>query len=125
LPRDLYKWNRLKYSEELWFDIFDVVYVPSKHLYDMIPVQFRRKVKVMPRGVDSFLLGESITYQNRDKDIDILFPHRLDDDKGIDDLIYIISSLPHYNFTITSFKPLIHNEYYILLKKHKNVKFVF
>lgn len=21
LPRDLYKWNRLKYSEELWFDI--------------------------------------------------------------------------------------------------------
>lgn len=125
LPRDLYKWNRLKYSEALWFDIFDVVYVPSRHLYNMVPEQFREKVKIMPRGVDSFLVKESIVCKNIEKNIDILFPHRLDDDKGIDDLIYIVSNLPHFSFTITSFKPLINNEYYNLLRKYKNVKFIF
>lgn len=123
LPRDLYTWPRLKYSENLWFSIFDIIYVPSKHLYNLVPDAFKWKVKILPWGMDSFLSKKPLS--EKEKDIDILFPHRLDDDKWIDDLIFLISKLENYTFGITSFKSLEKNKYYKRLKTFKNVRFIF
>ncbi|MFA7717466.1 MAG: glycosyltransferase [Candidatus Absconditabacterales bacterium] len=123
LPRDLYVWPRLKYSENLRFSIFDIIYVPSKHLYNLVPDVFKGKVKILPWGMDSFLSKKPLSEE--EKNIDILFPHRLDDDKGIDDLIFLISKLRNYTFVITSFRSLENNKYYKRLKIYKNVRFVF
>lgn len=123
LPRDLYIWPRLKYSESLWFSIFDIIYVPSKHLYRLIPDVFKWKIKILPWWMDSFLSKKSLL--KKEKNIDILFPHRLGDDKWIEDLIFLISKLKKYTFTITSFNHLEKNKYYKRLKTHKNVHFVF
>jgi len=63
----------------------------------------------------------------RKKKYDVLFPHRLSPDKGIEDLIEIIKRLPTIKFAIIS--PQIDaimrlNPYYKKIRKFSNVEFI-
>jgi len=126
LPGDLYQWKWLEKSEETWFDIYEKVYVSSKYFYDEIPDEHKEKVEIYPWGVDaSFEIIDRIsTTIVGNKEYDVIFPHRLDDDKGIDEFTKIVRALPDVNFYVTSFSEPVDNKYYNQLKKISNVKFL-
>jgi len=126
LPGDLYHWKWLEKSEETWFEIYDKAYVPSKYFYNQIPEKHINKVEIFPWGLDaSFQIIDKIkpTLSNG-KEYDVIFPHRLDDDKGIDEFIKIVESVPEANFYITTFSEPIKNDYYHQLKELPNVNFL-
>lgn len=119
VPGDLYKWKWLKKSENLWFSIFDVTYAPSKYAKSCIPSYFQKYCKVFPWGLDY------LTFPKNSKKVgDIIFPHRLEKDKGVADLIWLIKNIPNTTFTIVNSKSLDDNKYFQTLKQNKNVRFI-
>lgn len=117
---DLYSWNWLSRFEQACAGIYDVVYVPSKYLKSKAKVLKGPSIRVFPWGMNDVL----VPVKNRKKDIDVVFPHRLDTDKGVDDLIEIIKKLPQLKFAITcvrSQSAISTNPYAKKIKKFKNV----
>ncbi len=121
LSDDLYSWPWLKNYETAWFETYDVVYVSSKFLYQSSPVIYQKKLKVFPLGMDAFNPTKS---SHKIKKYDVVFPHRLDDDKGISDFIHIASNMPNTAFVVTSPKRkqmLEQNKYYKQIEKISNI----
>lgn len=121
LPGDLYRWEWLSYFENAWLNLNDLLYVPSNYFKNFIPEKFKSKVRIHPWGLDSFIKRVPNTPTN--KEYDVVFPHRLSEDKGIDDFISLVKSLPNTKFLVTSYRDLQDNEYYKKLKTLKNVDF--
>ncbi|MBU4315618.1 glycosyltransferase, partial [Patescibacteria group bacterium] len=103
-------------------DINDTVYVPSMYLKDACPEIYKDKVRIIPWGMDAFSI-----INNHLKKWDVIYPHRLQSDKGVQDLVRLLMKVPaEIKFLITS--PLKHidlenNPFYIKLKNFKNVEF--
>jgi glycosyltransferase involved in cell wall biosynthesis len=123
LEGDIYKWEWLKKAEETWFEIFDVIYSPSEFLKKSVPDKYKDKVKVFPWGMDNLLLTNNISWN--DRNYDVIFPHRLDKDKGIEDLLFIIKSLPQVSFVITIPQKRASGKYIDELKTLANCKIIF
>lgn len=124
LKNDLYSWSWLKNFEFGWFNAYDRVYTPSHFLADSVPHIFKKKIKVFPWGLDFF----EVPQNNNDKNIDVIFPHRLDRDKGIDDFLKIVNRMPSIGFFITTPQKenvLKSNVYFKKLSKYKNITFLF
>ncbi|HUT22155.1 MAG TPA: glycosyltransferase [Candidatus Bipolaricaulota bacterium] len=123
LPNDLYSWPWLKKTEFAWASIYDRIYVPSRFLAEECPQDFCKKIKVSPWGMDAFrkcLLSHKIKY-------DVIFPHRLDDDKGIEQFCCIVSKLPAVGFVVTFPQPMNimrKNKYFKMLQRYKNIIFI-
>jgi hypothetical protein len=81
VPGDLYQWPWLSKSEDVWFEFFDTIYVPSKYTKSLIP-NYKNKIKALSWGMDHIK-----NIQSNKKNNTVLFPHRLEDDKGIDNFI--------------------------------------
>ncbi|MBS1595817.1 MAG: glycosyltransferase [Bacteroidetes bacterium] len=97
IANDLYSddiW--LRYFEEGWFNIFDLIVCPSQYFIDQLPPFIKNKAFLSPWGIDILLQPE---FEN--KSIDVIFPHRFSLDKGIEDFLEITTQLPDVNFTIT------------------------
>jgi len=124
LKNDLYSWNWLKNFELAWFNAYDQIYVPSYFLANSIPGIFRKKIRIFPWGLDSFEVLE----KDSNKTIDVIFPHRLNKDKGIDDFLKIVRRMPNIRFCITTpqTEVILKNNYYFKkLSKYKNITFLF
>ena len=124
LKYDLYSFEWIKNFELGWFEIYNTVYAPSNFLVAALPCKFQEKTKVFPWGLDNFTEQR---YKNA-KTIDVIFPHRMNGDKGIDDLIDIVSKMPDVKFVVTS--PQNKNAfrkscYYKSMNKYKNIAFLF
>jgi glycosyltransferase involved in cell wall biosynthesis len=122
LSKDLYYFNWLKKLEFSWAELYDLIYVPSYFCKKILPLNLKNKSAVFPWGMDSF---KKMVTQN--KKYDVVFPHRINSDKGIDDLIYIAWNLPRVNFIITipqSVSFLKQNKYYKKLSNAKNIKII-
>jgi len=120
---DIYNMPWLNASELAWAEIYSVVYIASNSAKKKLPNQIRNKAKAIPWGLDNFARSQS----NKLKKYDVIFPHRLSPDKGTDDLIKIVKSLPKIQFAITApqdSKTLSSNPYYQQLKKLDNVTFI-
>ncbi len=120
---DFYNYNWLRNFEVGWFDVNNVLYVPSYYLKKYCPENFKRKVKVKSWGLDNFKPKKS-----SEKKWDVIFPHRLQRDKGVDKLIDIIQICKDVEFLITTpqkQKFIAENSYYKKLCKIKNVKFLY
>ncbi len=111
VENDLYDWEWLKQSEKTWFEIFDLLYVPSKFLKNQIPLKYQNKVHVFPWGMDNYD-EEKIKHTWHERAIDIIFPHRLDKDKGIDDFIELVKRMPDCLFAVTVPQKQISGKYY-------------
>lgn len=126
LNDDLYTWPWLQQFERAWAMIYDVVYVPSHFLAQATPQWLSEKVRVFPWGMD---ISNQITNAQIDnKDIDVIFPHRLASDKGIDNLITIITEMPDIEFAITIphvQSAIKNNSYFKQLSKCKNVQLIY
>jgi hypothetical protein len=89
-----------------------------------LPRELKKKAKIFPRGVDYFYdkyLNVSIEVKH--KEIDVIFPHRLSNDKGLSDFIEIVKSLPDVKFAITSFNEIEDNEDIKILQQLKNCSY--
>lgn len=126
LEGDLYKWKWLSASENVWFELYNTVFVPSQYLYEAVPSQYRDKVIIKPWGLDHSLeIIDKISKYKVDKDeYDVIFPHRLDEDKGIDDFFALVEALPEVNFYVTSYALPKNNVYYNRLTTYSNVIFL-
>lgn len=117
--KDLYSFSWLKGFEFAWADTYDTIYAPSYFSKKSLPKNISKKIKVYPWGMDNFKPIDQC------KKIDVIFPHRINSDKGIDDLIYIVKKLPNINFTITipqNINVFKKNKYYQLIATQKNIK---
>lgn len=117
--KDLYSFNWLNKFEMAWAGIYDCIYVSSNFTKQSLPKTLKNKSISMPWGMDNFKKSES-----KIKIYDVVFPHRINDDKGISDLIYIVKALPDTNFVITipqNANLFKHNKNYLLLSKLKNL----
>ena len=125
LSGDLYQWDWLKEAEKLWFTIFDTLYVPSKYFFDSVPLNVQNKVQISPWGIDhSLQIINTVKRENISKEYDVIFPHRLDKDKGVDEFIQIVESMPEVNFYISVYAPSEDNSYFKKLKGFPNVHFL-
>lgn len=123
LSNDLYSWPWLRNFEAAWAGVYGVIYVPSRFLAGVCPINFRKKAKVFPWGLDAY----KCLPKSEMKKYDVVFPHRLDADKGIETFIRIVVSLPEINFAVTVAQRqdiLRANPYYLALKKFQNVVFI-
>ncbi|MFW0837945.1 MAG: hypothetical protein ACKKL5_03005 [Candidatus Komeilibacteria bacterium] len=120
---DIYNMPWLSNFENAWADLYDTMYIASNYGKNRLPDSFKDKVKVIPWGMDGFRSEASVNKIN-----DVIFPHRLSPDKGVEDFIMIVDSLPQVKFIVTvpQKKSVISkNKYYNVLKKYTNVKFIF
>lgn len=115
--------NDWMYESELsWGSVYDYIYVPSAYAQTSLPNFMQKKSKIFPWSLNYL---KNININNSEKSIDIVFPHRVDEDKGIDDLIHIASRLTDYKFVITTASPCgiqEDNPYHDTLKKIKNIE---
>jgi len=123
VPGDIYNYNWIKNFERGWMNVNDRIYASSRYLKNACPSELKKKVKIYPWGLDSFKPKKSIV-----NNWDVIFPHRLQTDKGVLEFIEIVKLLPNVHFLVTS--PLTHvnllkNVYYKKLIKSTNVEFAF
>jgi len=121
--KDIYNQNWMKNYESAWFELYDVLYMPSSYGKSNVPKTYQEKVKVIPWGLDT-----SKVISSNDKKYDVVFPHRLSPDKGIEDFISLVKDLKEVNFLVASPKSketLLHNKYFNLLLDQPNVDFTF
>lgn len=124
LQGDLYSWGWLTGFEKAWSGIYDAIYVPSKHLESKCGPLGAKSIRVFPWGMDGIL---PVNAKDSPKDIDVVFPHRLDADKGIEDLAAIAEALPAITFAVTSVQSdsiINENPYKAKLRGLPNVKFL-
>jgi glycosyltransferase involved in cell wall biosynthesis len=122
---DLYFFPWLKYFELSWAQIYNSIYTPSRYITKNLPISIRNKIKILPFGVDSI---NFISRENYKKKYDVIFPHRLNEDKGITQFIDIIKKMSDVEFFIIVPQKknfVSKNNFYIKLKKFSNVKFIF
>lgn len=98
---DLFRDEWMSKAEELWWSLYDVVYVPSNYAYLQIPAMHKQKAKVFPWGVDG-VESSRHTLAWECRDLDVVFPHRLSEDKGLDRFLSIAKIFKDVNFYITS-----------------------
>ncbi|MFH1286842.1 MAG: hypothetical protein ABII02_03785 [Candidatus Magasanikbacteria bacterium] len=123
LENDLYSFDWLNRFENAWFGLYDVIYTSSKYTLKSCPKSIRSKFKVFPWGMD----GIKFYANSSTKEWGVVFPHRLNSDKGVEDLLIIIKSIPYASFAITvpqDLNTLTENKFYKKIAKHKNVTFV-
>jgi len=89
-----FKW--LKNFEKGWLAIYDLVISPSQFFLKNLSETDRDKFKIYPWGLD-----KAIKPSFNEKIYDIIFPHRLSDDKGIEDFIKLIKRMPDLSFCMT------------------------
>lgn len=100
LENDLFQSERwLKYFEYGYFEAFDMMYAPSSYLKKKVPDRFKDKIKVFSWGLDYFY--KSLDSEKISHEFDVIFPHRITDDKGVTGLIYIAKQLPSIQFCTT------------------------
>ena len=123
LDNDLYSFNWMKQFESGWFELYSKIYAPSRLLVRAVPDLFRGKISVYPWGLNGVDIGIGISPKNTD----VVFPHRLNTDKGIEDFIDIVSRMNDLKFVVTSPQEetvIKHNKYYKELIHYKNVRFI-
>jgi len=118
VPGDLYSWTWLEHAEKLWSNLFDIVYVPSFYAKSTLPKDFAHS-KIFPWGINHLYFSQRKTKRNT-----ILFPHRLEEDKGAESFVKLVECLPNELFVVVNSKNLDDNKYYHLLKKRSNVQFI-
>jgi len=101
VPGDLYYWPWLKKAESLWSFIFDRIYAPSEYLKRLVPDDWRDKVGVFPWGMDHIRWPEK-ALENCVAQAQVVFPHRLNSDKGIAEFYTIAEQLPNVPFIVTT-----------------------
>ncbi len=124
LQGDLYSWGWLTGFERAWSGIYDAIYVPSKHLESKCAPLGSQSIRVFPWGMDGILPTNAI---DGPRDVDVVFPHRLDADKGIEDLAAIAEALPECTFVVTSVQSasiINENPFATKLRGLPNVKFL-
>jgi len=120
---DLYAWDWLSRYEHAYAGVYDTVYVPSKFLKSKCMSLKGPKIRVFPWGMDGILPPA----KQVKKDIDVVFPHRLDADKGADEFIKIVQALPHVTFAVTYVQSQAiqkTNKYARRLREYPNVIFL-
>ena len=93
---DIYSMSWLSSCELAWADMYDTVYVGSKYAKNKLPQKLRLKTKAMSWGMDSFS-----PLHSEFKKYDVIFPHRLNPDKGVEEFIQIVELLPGVQFFVT------------------------
>lgn len=98
---DIYEAEWVVRSEQLWGTLFDKIFVPSRYAYSQLPAYLADKASIHPWGMDA-VTSEGFVKPYAQRTIDVIFPHRLNSDKGIGDLAAIARQLPHVTFVVTS-----------------------
>jgi len=115
MEADLLKEDWISMYEQAWASVYEKVYVPSYYAYHTLPEFLASKSSVYAWGLDAVTpeLKPSGT-----KNIDVVFPHRMSSDKGIEELIAICALCPNAQFVVTSPSGIIPSAY----KNISNVK---
>lgn len=116
--------DRLRVFEEAWLDSYDVVYVSSQHAKQAY-FSARDTVRVHPWGLDSVI---GMLPGSQKKAWDVIFPHRLNEDKGISLFAKIVEQLPDLSFCVALPKErsvVIGHPWYERLNACPNVDWVF
>lgn len=95
MQNDLYSFEWLKSFEAAWTSVYDRVYASTKYIVPRLPSLLREKTKILPFGMDAFQPSSADAKKH-----DILFPHRLNSDKGIEEFIAITKKVPEHSIVI-------------------------
>lgn len=123
LKDDLYSFDWLSNFENAWAGVYDNMYVPSQHAMEHLPLTWKPKSKSIPFGMDAF---KSAPVQ--EKKYDIIFPHRLNNDKGMDEFIEILKAVPDFRIAVpVPQQPRIAktNQYHEAISALSNVDFLY
>lgn len=77
-------------QEKSWLNIYDKICAASNFFVANIPEPYRKKVILCGEPFD---YRDYKRYASKEKPIDVIFPHRFDPDKGIDEFIRIAEGL--------------------------------
>lgn len=122
VPGDLHDDNWTKLAENLWWELYDIVYLPSKYAQSKIPSKYIRKTAILPWGLDG-IQSDKYKLEWQERDLDVVFPHRISSDKGFERFCSISSRLPNVSFYITS--PSLENKkYQSVIQNFTNVKLI-
>lgn len=125
IDNDFQKDQRALYPfEQAWLSTYDAIYIPSEHAKQTY-FPNRAAVKVYRWGLDSI---NQLTVPNRAKKWDVIFPHRLNEDKGVVQFFEIVQKFKDMSFCVAVPKEehiLKGNIWYERLRKLKNVYWVF
>ena len=96
---DIYQeFSWLSNFENGWLSIYDLIISPSQFFIKNLSPSDKNKFKIHPWGLDKtikpLLKIESKVY-------DVIFPHRLSRDKGIEDFIETVKRMPDLSFCMT------------------------
>lgn len=86
-------------SERVWFQMFDPLYVPSNVALRGLPPEGAIKARLCPWGLEHL---DGLVAESGERVIDVVFPHRLSDDKGLDDFFEIASTCDEVSFVATT-----------------------
>tara|TARA_Y100000589_G_C27157647_1_gene631465 strand:+ start:523 stop:1602 length:1080 start_codon:yes stop_codon:yes gene_type:complete len=122
LENDLYSETWVSPYEAAWLQSYNRLYVSSPYSKSKLSEDFQGKTVISPWGMDAFQPADPT-----DKDIDVIFPHRLDSDKGVKFFIDVAESMPHVRFLVTqaTTDPIKMEEspYYKIIQDLLNVSF--
>lgn len=124
MHRDVYTTGWISRFELAWGQLYSKIYSPSTDSLKDFPDDLQAKVRIFPWGMDTF---KPTANPDIHKPLEVLFPHRLSDDKGITDLIEIATLLPDITIYITvpqTQAELEKNQYYPALKALPNIRFI-
>jgi len=110
----------IKTMEVSLLSIYDQIWCASKFFSESIPYPHRKKARIVGEPFDP----NDYTDQYRDihgtKKYDVCFPHRVDYDKGPDNLINIATMMPKHSFVIMG-NSVANNNWVEQLKELPNV----
>lgn len=101
---DIYEKGWVDKAEQLWASLYDRVYVPSEYALSQLPGFLSSTAKNFAWGLDAINVPKT-QKSFCDRKFDVVFPHRLNHDKGKDDLLYIVQKLKNISFIITTPSP--------------------
>ncbi len=93
---DLYSFSWSASVEHAWAELFDIVYVPSDFARIAMSKELQAKTRVFPWGMDAV----KFLKKDLDKKWDVVFPHRLQSDKGVEDFITIVGECDGVSFVV-------------------------
>ncbi len=95
------KW--MMFTERGWLEICDVIWAASRFFVRNLPFVYHEKVCFTGEPFDPSLYT---SYRNLvRKKYDVVWPHRLAPDKGVEDLFQILSMVPEVSILVTAAHP--------------------
>ena len=97
---DMINWPWAVQQELAWLEIYDKIWCASLFFSKGLPEKYKHKVVHTGEPFEPSTITQPVIPMEARK-YDVVFPHRLDRDKGVDDFLYLVKMTPELSYLIT------------------------